>query len=274
MRGNRRLAGAIVAALLAEVLAVGAVQAAAAPNPVHNLPLSSRQLALCYEHGSRYSTSCKKALIFYLDRARQRTGLPPYRLPADFLELSPAKEILILTNLDRTAYSLDPIVGLSRDLDRQAMHGARASGDPVFEPSPQFPAGSVYQWGSNWAGGQAPLLLAYYLWMYDDGYGSANLACQSPDDPGCWGHRQNVLLEPMESAQNQLQLSLGAAVAASQSYTMLIVAADEGASPSYYYTWQQAQADGAGRHTYRVKRPTYRPSRLTSRHRVRESGPA
>lgn len=253
MRGRGRPARATWL-IVAAALAIGSVPAAAAPNPAHNLPLSSARLAPCYEHGSHYSETCKKALIFYLDRARRRSGLAPYRLPADFLRLSPTKEILILSNLDRVAYSLDPIAGLSKDLDRQAMRGARAGGDPVFEPSPQFPAGTVYEWGSNWAGGQAPLLLAYYLWMYDDGYGSANLACQAPGDPGCWGHRQNVLLEPIGLSQVPLQLSLGAA-AASRSYTMLLVAAGEAVSPSYYYTWEQAQADGAGSHAYPVERP-------------------
>jgi len=54
----------------------------------------------------------------------------------------------------------------------------------------------VIGFGSNWAGGQANALLAYYGWMYDDGYGSGNLSCATPRASGCWGHRHNIFAFP------------------------------------------------------------------------------
>ena len=248
------MAAAAVAILVASC-APGA--SASAPNPRHNIKISPRKLVPCFTQSRSYSRTCKEALIYYLDRARRQTGLSPYRLPADFLRLPASEEVLILSNLDRIAYSLDPIAGLSQSLDQLALQGARDSGDPEFQPSQEFPQSTVYEWGSNWAGGREPLLLAYYFWMYDDGYGSNNLACQAPSDPGCWGHRQNVLLQP-EDPRIPLSLSLGVGALGSD-YTMLVVAADRTASPVYYYSWEDALADGAGSHVYRVAQPPRSP---------------
>jgi hypothetical protein len=241
-----RLMPGLLAALL--ILATWTPSASAsAPNPSHNIKIAPRQLIPCYSRARSYSHACDSTLIHSLNRARRAIGLTPYRLPADFLRLPATEELFILSNLDRIAYSLDPIAGLNEGLDALALEGAQASEDPVFRPNREFPEEAVYQWGSNWAGGRMPVLLAYYLWMYDDGYGSFNLACPAPGSPGCWGHRQNVLLEPTASANNPLTLSMGAATLAGD-YTMLIVAADRNASPTYYYTWEEALADGAGRH--------------------------
>ncbi len=256
------MASWISALLLATILAVcPSTASASAPNPAHNIKIAPRLLAPCYSRARGYSQVCKNTLIYSLDRARRDTGLPPYRLPADFLRLPAMEEILILSNLDRIAYSLNPVVGLSAYLNELALEGARAGDDPEFHPGPEFPEEAVYEWGSNWAGGREPLLLAYYLWMYDDGYGSYNLACQAPHDSGCWGHRQNILLQPSERLRNPLDLSMGAA-ALSRDYTMLIVATDQSVSPRYSYTWEEALEDGAGRHVYRVKRPPHPRKRL------------
>ena len=49
-----------------------------------------------------------------------------------------------------------------------------------------------YQAGSIFAQDYTPLG-ADYAWMYNDGYGGTNLDCTTPSDPGCWGHRDNIL---------------------------------------------------------------------------------
>ena len=36
-------------------------------------------------------------------------------------------------------------------------------------------------------------LEADFVWMYDDGPGSANVDCTSSDPSGCWGHRHDIL---------------------------------------------------------------------------------
>jgi hypothetical protein len=256
VRGTVRFAPGLVAAVI--LAACTSTASASAPNPARNIKLSPRQLAPCYVRArGPFSRACDDTLIYYLDRARRDTGRSPYRLPADFLALPGARQVFILSNLDRIAYSINPVVGLNRALQRMAFRGAAAGEDPEFVPSPAFPSGAVYGWASNWAGGREPLLLAYYSWMYDDGWGSFNLACSTPSDPGCWGHRQNILWQPGESRRDQPNLSMGAA-ANDGDYTMLIVATDPAISPDCYYTWKEAVADGAGSHVYRVKRPLQR----------------
>lgn len=229
--------------------------AAAAPNPPHNFPLSDRE-RLCI-HDSR---RCQDAMIYFLDRAHARMGLPPYRLPADFLSLSGAQQIFVLANLDRLAYGLAPIAGLNTRLDKIAREGIAVGDDPRMKPSPAFPQQNDYGWTSNWAGGEAVLLNAYYDWMYDDGWGSFNLACTSPHAALCWGHRQDILWAPVEPPETPLQISMGAATEASHEgafgyYTLIILATDTAISPRYFYTWEEAEQDGAGQHVYRVRPP-------------------
>ncbi|MHB1975425.1 MAG: hypothetical protein ACYCR4_14260, partial [Acidimicrobiales bacterium] len=42
-------------------------------------------------------------------------------------------------------------------------------------------------------GNEVSTLAAEYDWVYDDGYGSANVDCTSPGASGCWGHRDVIL---------------------------------------------------------------------------------
>jgi hypothetical protein len=106
-------------------------------------------------------------------------------------------------------------------------------------------------------------LRAYYEWMYNDSYGSANVDCGTATDSGCWGHREDTLAE----FSSRSSLSLGAASdRPGATYTMLLVATS--VTPSYYYTWTQALTDGAATNSYSVLSPTAtKPIRVTSRGR-------
>ena len=148
-----------------------------------------------------------------------------------------------LANLDRLAYALRPITGLSAALDAIARQGAAARADPNPWPLLMSLRGqSQIGYASNWAGGQRNALLAYYGWMYDDGYGSGNIDCRSPSAPGCWGHRQAIL-----AFAHAASLSMGAAaVRAAASYALTVVETSRPAWP-YSYTWAAAMADGAAR---------------------------
>ncbi len=65
--------------------------------------------------------------------------------------------------------------------------GAQGNTDPLP------PTGYLFnQAGSIFAQDDTPLG-ADFAWMYDDGYGGTNRDCTSPTDPGCWGHRDNIL---------------------------------------------------------------------------------
>lgn len=110
-------------------------------------------------------------------------------LPSDWSSLTPAEQLFTATNLERTVRGLPALRGMDVSLDQAAAAGAAESADP----SP--PAGYPYSvWASNWGGALGSPLETIYLWMYDDGPGSANVDCPSAGAAGCWGHRNNVLV--------------------------------------------------------------------------------
>jgi hypothetical protein len=109
-------------------------------------------------------------------------------LPPDWSALSPAEELFVATNLERTARGLTPFEGIATALEPPAQAGANSGSDPV--PPDDFPSD---RWTSNAGNGFASPLEALYVWMYDDGAGSPNADCNSGDTEGCWGHRENIL---------------------------------------------------------------------------------
>jgi hypothetical protein len=227
--------------LAGAVYALGCAPALAAPNPSANILFPTP--ASCAAPGS---APCQNAVVAGLDSARAVLALPPYTLPADFDSLTAEDQLLILSNLDRSSYGLPAIAGLSPALDSAAQLGVSNDSDP--DPDPVLPDGlDVEGWASNWAGGFANDLLAYYDWMYDDGPGSSNGDCRSPTDPGCWGHRQDVLSFASAGA-----IVMGAAAGVDSNgvpgYAMTIIATPQ-ASTSWTtlsYTWSQALADIGG----------------------------
>jgi hypothetical protein len=234
---------------------VPAGASADAPNPPENMPLGALPPE-CAQ--APRDPACENAIIQELDGARAITGLGPYLLPADFSALAPDRQLLILTDLDRLAYGLTPVPGLDAELGSSAAEGVEGDFDPL--PSAELsPGGAVESYASNWAGGFGNVLEAYYEWMYDDGYPSANRDCTSPGASGCWGHRLNVL--GSFPAQSEGSLSLGASAGidtgGQPSYTLLITLTPQ--AGSYYYTWAEAQAEGAGREEAQLDSPGDQP---------------
>lgn len=240
------LACAVVVAATA-CAAAGAVPARAAgrlppATPPANVALGPLPPAC----GSRpRSAACEDGVVRALDRARAKLRLGPYRLPRDFTALSPARQLLILTNLDRIAYRLPPVAGLLPALDRAAVRGAARKVDPV--PPPGLFAGLPrWSYTSSWASDFSDALLAYYFWAYADGYPGGNVDCRRPRDAGCWEHRRNVLLR----AAPGMTLSMGAAQVRHADgrlgFALLIAGWDPPAPLAYAYTWARAVADGAG----------------------------
>ncbi len=231
----------VFAVLLLGVSAIGVASAAeVAPNPASNIPLGSLPPS-CQE--APFSASCESAVVGYLNDAHHELGLAPYELPSSFLTLSPDRQVLVLSDLDRSAYGIAPILGLNETLDAAAAEGVADNGDPRA-PSQLTPGGTVFGWGSNWAGGFANVLVAYYIWMYDDGYGSPNRDCSSPGAPGCWGHRQNVLLSFGSAPPGWISMGAAAGSPSHAGYAMLVAYTRE--QPAYSYTWATALAEGAG----------------------------
>jgi ribosomal protein L24E len=158
-------------------------------NPPSNIAPSPNFLSDC--SGTTYTDTptCVNATLQAISGGRAAEGLPGMVLPTNWYSLSPQEQLFVTTNLERTVRGLPPLAGMESALDSAAAAGAADSNDPTP------PAGYPWtQWGSNWAGAVGNPLEADYFWMYDDGLGSSNIDCTSAGDPGCWGHRDNILL--------------------------------------------------------------------------------
>jgi hypothetical protein len=158
-------------------------------NPVYNIPPAPDFLWSCSELGVDESTGCTDAALDAIDHGRALEGLPPMVLPTQWAALSPARQLFVVTNLERTVRGLPPLAGESAQLDQAAGVGAVTGNDAT--PPVGFP---VMHWGANWAGEIGNPLEVMYFWMYDDGPGSPNVTCGPGTGSQCWGHRDNVLL--------------------------------------------------------------------------------
>jgi len=233
------VAGAMVLALtayLVVLLGFGAASARAA-DPAANIPLGPLP-ASCKLEGS---SECETFVVARLNAARAQLGLGPYRLPAGFASLSADKQLLILTDLDRAAYNRPTVYGLNATLKGAAEEGVLNRTDPTTPVAEGPWVGFASDWAST---GQ---LIAYYLWMYDDGYGSGNLDCSSPGAPGCWGHRHVILEELTILPQPVLMgAATGQDATGHPGSTLIVSSHGSNATATAYYTWTQAQAEGAG----------------------------
>ncbi len=133
------------------------------------------------------SSGCTDSLLHDINYGRSLEGLGPLVLPGDYASQPVPVQQLIITDEERGDRGLGEFGGLDPLLNAAAQNAAQASTDPAP------PSGYLYyQAGSIFAQDDTPLG-ADYAWMYDDGYGGTNLDCTTQSDPGCWGHRDNIL---------------------------------------------------------------------------------
>jgi len=158
-------------------------------NPSANIAPSPNFLSDCAGQQYDDTSGCVTAVLQAIANGREHEGLPGMILPTDWSQLTPPQQLFVATNLERTVRGLPPLSAMATALDGSTLVGAEQSNDP--SPPGGFP---WTQWGSNWAGAVGNPLEAMYFWMYDDGLGSSNVDCQQAGAPGCWGHRDNVLL--------------------------------------------------------------------------------
>jgi hypothetical protein len=187
--------------------------------------------------GSTYdaSSGCMGATLQAFANARTKEGLPPLTLPSNWGALSPAQQIFVVTNLERTVRGLPPASAMATALDQAAGLGASQAGDP--RPPSGFP---FTAWGSNWAGAVGNPLEAVYFWMYDDGVGSSNVDCSAAHPMGCWGHRLNILM--MLSCQECMMGTgwISNGYNGQPSLSELLV--ETSGNPAFDFTWQQESA--------------------------------
>ncbi|HEX6394899.1 MAG TPA: hypothetical protein VFZ97_15805 [Acidimicrobiales bacterium] len=154
-------------------------------DPARSMPPSGDFYSACFSN-SYSASACDKSALSNIDSALSGEGYGPLSLPSNYGSLSTIAQLVAVANAERAVRGL-PQMPENSNLDSMAYNGARNNTDPTG------PAG--YTWGSNLAMGYPTALSADYVWMYDDGANSPNVDCQSAGDPGCWGHRHNVLIQ-------------------------------------------------------------------------------
>jgi hypothetical protein len=178
----RAAAAVLVAAFVVSAASVAVAGAAPASNPPNSIPPTPAFAMACY--GKKKPTAaCDTQAIANINSVHTGEGLGPITLPGNYSSLTLDQRMIAVSNAERSIRGLPAVVETTK-YDRLAAKGAKTSSDPIG------PNG--HAWGSIWAGVADPLA-ADYLWMYDDGPGGINLDCVQPTDPGCWGHRDNIL---------------------------------------------------------------------------------
>ncbi|MGO9343453.1 MAG: hypothetical protein ACLP6E_13200 [Acidimicrobiales bacterium] len=198
-------------------------------NPAQNLSPDPDIFDYCSGSAIDISARCEAASLEAIDHGRSAEGLGPMVLPTNWSALSPAEQLFVATNLERTVRGLRPFEGMSTVLDAAAMGGADANTDAT--PPGGFPAS---YWTSNWAGGVGSPLEAVYLWMYDDGPGSPNVDCQGGNTSGCWGHRDDILA-PFTCSPCVMGSAVSTAYQGQPSWAELMV--DTAGSPALAFSW-------------------------------------
>jgi hypothetical protein len=203
----------VIALMLAGAAAVAApaggawAQSQYPLDPAANIPAPASFTGwACRAHP--LASKCEGIVVHALNHARSVMGEPSYQLPVWFKSLTGAEQLLVLSNQDRGLYRRKLIIGMNATLNTSARRAANHGGDPQFvDIGGTFPTVG----GSNWAGGMASPLIAYYLWMYVDGVASGNsgnVACRQPGDAACWGHR-NATLMGVSSSHDRLVMGIG-----------------------------------------------------------------
>ncbi len=247
-----------VASLLGATVAAAALQSGIVPpnNPPKSLPPMPNffQSQKC-DRRPDASVGCDSLVLKAIDNARSKEHVGPMRFNlAAFRSLTPPEQLFVTVDLERTNRGLPPVEGLTSQLNTIAWKAARAGVDPLLPslPYPLSGGGTAAGFGGNWAGGNVNVLGSDYGWMYDDGPHSPNLDCPKAGDPGCWGHRDNILSD--KRTQNwgnpaycggAYHFVMGAGSTKSvagwnPSQTELLVL-DCGKAPTEYFTWAQAK---------------------------------
>ncbi len=110
----------------------------APPPPSANLAPVPNFTQICADAGIQ-SAACLVTTLDPIDYAHKQEGLGIIYLPKNWRTLTPAEQLFVITNLERTARGERPIPGLTASLGRVAQAGAiHHTGsclDPVIEYS-------------------------------------------------------------------------------------------------------------------------------------------
>jgi hypothetical protein len=144
------------------------------------------------------SPLCNAGALAAIDNARASENVLPMSFDLSAFErLSPVEQIFAVSNFERVDRGLQPVPYMTSQLNQLAQTGSQNSTDPSF-PSGLTGGSTLERGGSIWSGGST-VLWADEGWMYADGWGGSSRAtsngtCTSASAPGCWGHRDNILM--------------------------------------------------------------------------------
>ena len=219
---------------------IASLSATLSGNPTSNLS-DSGFMDTCYTQGFN-SPACIQAEITSIDAARQSEGVAPLAWNATLAALPEAEREFVVANEERVGRGLPPIAGLTSAANSVAQQAASANTDP----NGAMLSGAV-SYAGNWAEDYGSLG-AMFDWMYNDGLGSFNIDCTTQNTSGCWGHRDNILLNLSNNPGYTWVGGMACAPESGISYfdscTLLWVEVPS-SSVSYQFTWAQAVADGA-----------------------------
>ena len=156
------------------------------PNNPPNIPKAVYESS-CYTNTTNVNVrgECIAKDLYAIDLGRAEEKLPPMILPVGYNNMSLREQEWVVTNLERGDRGEPQFIGLYSKADTDADQGARDDTDPTSTTG-----ANIY--GVIWAG-SANVLGSDVLWMYYDGPGGSNGDCKVATDPGCWGHRDNIL---------------------------------------------------------------------------------
>jgi len=220
-------------------------------NPPKNLLPNPYFYGFCAGGALDDTVACNSKVLLAIDNARGTEPLGLLRFDLQkFLRLSVAEQLFVIADLERVSRGEPPMSALTTELDHVAKAGAGAGGDPELSVA-KLPGGAqIFGWGSNWAEGTESALGADDVWMYDDGFGSANFDCRSSHAAGCWGHRDNILrpwqrdLVGCTAANARLVMGAGYSRTSrfGPSFAEIFVAACGPKPTGEVFTWAQAEA--------------------------------
>ncbi|MDE3064154.1 MAG: hypothetical protein KGJ36_00595 [Acidobacteriota bacterium] len=200
------------------------------------------------------AAACDNYVLLAINNARAIEGVKPMVLPSNWYSLSTQQQLFVVADLERVDRGLPPYLGLNAALSSAAQHAAATKSDPSIASG--FPIGTDAQgspaFGGAWAGGFS-VLVADYVWMYDDGWGGANntsnIVCTSPGAAGCWAHRDELLgSDPGYNPGVGLgcttcEMGTGFALVGGTAASFVdLIEMPKSGQPAMTFTWDQEQA--------------------------------
>ncbi len=233
------------------------------PKPDYTFPVPAREysvggpLPACWKwHGDTVVTQptvkkCIETEMTALNNAHKTEKIGRYVYPKNFTKLTASEQLFVLVDIERVARGEPPVLGLSHTVDKWAQAGAKANADP--EPEGGL-TGATGAFVSNWAAA-INTFDADYSWMYLDGWDgkgkTLNGDCTSAKATGCWGHRDDILVNTrrLPCYYRSCSYVMGGGYVKNgwgqySSFSELFIQI-AGTVPTLYYTWSDAEKAGA-----------------------------